>query len=117
LAAKLQINTSPQARGLRVATVTPEGQVNSEIRWFNTAWTFSFLAPPDAIKGSIDWKLYCLVALLIANIANIVVLAVLLPRHLNQIIKMNDGTNKMNDEMNARLAVLLTKIMSKESSS
>jgi len=35
LAAKFQLDRAPQARGLLVARVTPQGVVRAEIRWFS----------------------------------------------------------------------------------
>jgi len=37
LAAKFQLDRAPQARGLLVATVTPQGVVRAEIRWFSVS--------------------------------------------------------------------------------
>jgi len=47
LAAKFQLDRAPQARGLLVATVAPQGVVRAEIRWFS--------APQGDVLKAVSW--------------------------------------------------------------
>lgn len=59
LAAKFQIDRAPQARGYLLATVTAQGVVWAEIRWFNLQPSDVLVRPPSqSIAPTLPWPSY-----------------------------------------------------------